>query len=71
MILFAHFENGGFHNVVWKLMNVAKLDVENKNVILTLSNVVHINVETHVIELISLNAVYSDFEIKNVVSTLI
>ena len=41
------FSNGHIRNVVSKLPNVAKINVENDNVVFTLSNVVQFNLERH------------------------
>ena len=42
---FQLFGNGHIHNVVWTLINLMKLDVENNSIVSTLSNVVNISVE--------------------------
>ena len=60
------FSNGHIRNVVSKLPNVVKMDVENDNVVSTLSNVVQFNVEIHNVVSTLLKVV--NF---NVVSTLI
>ena len=68
MILFG---NNHLHNVVSKLTNVVKLDVENDSVVSMLSNVVHINVEWHNVDSTLFDIVNSNVEMHNIVSTLI
>ena len=60
-----------FHIFVSKLINVVKLDVENKNIALTLSNVVNIIVEIYSVDLTFFNVVNFSVEKHIVVSTLI
>ena len=65
------FPNGHIRNVVSKLPNVVKINVENDNIVSKLSNVVQFNVEIHNVVSTLLNVVDFNVDVRNVVSTLI
>ena len=65
------FSNGHIRNVVSKLPNCVKIDVENDNAALTLSNVVQINVEKQNVVSMLFHVVNFNVDVHNVASTLI
>ena len=64
------FPNGHTRNVVSKLPNVVKIDVENDHVVSTFPNVVQFNVEIRKVLSRLMNLVNFSVDVHNVVSTL-
>ena len=71
MTFFVLFGNDHFHNVVSRLTNAIKLDIEKGNVVSILSNVIYINVEIRNVYLTLFDVVNSNVETRNVASTFI